>query len=101
MLAHDPATFAQRIGVPLEQAIATSARAGRLLLEGCQGLVIEGCGFHCYTTPGKTEPEAICTPSVGESAECATPKRSHEHRELAPALSVRVKTANAHALTAA
>jgi hypothetical protein len=37
MLAHDPATFAQRIGVPLEQAIATSARAGRLLLEGCQG----------------------------------------------------------------
>src|SRR5437764_8312389 len=42
------------------------------LAKGAGSLVIEGRGFHCYASRGKTEPEAIRAPSVRESAEGAT-----------------------------
>src|SRR5205823_1186442 len=83
----------ERLRVRRERGDCFSKSAG--------SLVTEGRRFHCYALRGKTEPQPTCTPSVRESAVCATPKRSHEHRELATALSVRVKTANTHALTAA
>jgi hypothetical protein len=58
-------------------------------VKGAGGLVIEGRGFHCYASRGRTEPGAICTPIVLKGAACATPKRPHEHHELATAPSSR------------
>jgi len=62
----------ERLGVRSQQVDRFTKGAG--------GLVIEGRGFHCCASRRKTKPDAICTPSVRESAECAIPKRSHEHR---------------------
>src|SRR5262245_38461645 len=55
----------ERLGVRSEQVDRFAKGAG--------SLVIEGRGFHCYSLRGKTEPGAICTPSVRESAEGAAP----------------------------
>src|SRR5947208_9051197 len=51
----------RRLGVRREQVDCFA--------KGTGGLVIEKRGVHCYSSRDKIEPEAICTPSVRESAE--------------------------------
>jgi len=64
-----------------------STRAGRLLREGFRGPGNRRARFHCYASQGKTGPRSNFARRASTRAPSARPKRSHEHRELATALS--------------
>ena len=69
--------------------------------KGVGGLVIEGRGFHCCASRGKTEPrEQFARRGVRESAKCATTTVARASRTRNRAVG-RVNAASAHAITAA
>jgi hypothetical protein len=71
------------------------------LAKGAGGLVIEGRGFHCYTSREARPNGGQIARQRSRERRVRNPKRSHEHREPATALSSGQRQRTPHALTAA